>query len=133
LPGPQSVQAALPVIGLYLPATQLVQVPPFVPVNPPLQEQLEAALLPAGESESGLHGKHVLLDVCPDPAEYLPAPQSSQLPLPVAGLYLPPTHSKHAPPSGPVVPAMHTHFEAAPLPAGAFEFAGHTEQALPCT
>ena len=38
---PQSVQATLPLLVLYLPATQVEQTPPSGPVNPALHVQVE--------------------------------------------------------------------------------------------
>ncbi len=62
--------------------------------------------------------------VCPVVFPYLPAPQSVQLPLPDAGLYLPATHVVHVPPSGPVNPALQIQLVKAALPAGELEFDG---------
>jgi hypothetical protein len=49
LPAPQSVHAALPVLILYLPATQAEQTPPFGPVNPVLHVQAAMTVLELGE------------------------------------------------------------------------------------
>jgi hypothetical protein len=51
VPTRQSVQVALPVIVLYLPATQTVHVPPFGPVKPRLHVQAARAELAVGELE----------------------------------------------------------------------------------
>jgi hypothetical protein len=74
---------------LYLPATQIAQVPPFVPVKPALQAQSVAASLPAGEFEFAWHAEQVVSDVCPTAAEYLPLGQKVQAAEPVEVLYVP--------------------------------------------
>jgi hypothetical protein len=45
-------------------------------------------------------------------------------------LYLPGSHFTHVPPSSPVLPMLHRQSVAVLLPTGAYEFAGHAEQAL---
>ena len=40
-------------------------------------------------------------------------------------MYFPATHSAHAPPSGPVAPALHVQLSIAPAPSGDHEWAGH--------
>jgi len=54
--------------------------------------------------------------------EYLPASHSAQAAEPGELLYLPAPHASHAPPSGPVYPALHWHLA---LPAALPEKAGH--------
>ena len=50
--------------------------------------------------------------------EYLPAPQSVHVAGPVDVLYFPATQFEHAPPSGPVHPALQIQLAKVPLPAG---------------
>ena len=50
---------------------------------------------------------------------YVPAEQSAQEALPAVFLYFPATQALHAPPSGPVNPALHLQPVPAMLPAGA--------------
>ena len=58
--------------------------PPFGPVDPVLQVQLVKAALPAGELEFDGQTLHVELAAAPTAAEYVPAPQSVQVAVPVA-------------------------------------------------
>ena len=71
--------------------------------------------LPAGELDPEgqlLHG--------PAPDEVLNLPEGQLLhdPAPVVSLYSPGAQGEHAPPSGPVKPALHVQSEASSLPAG---------------
>ena len=102
----QSVQTALPVVVLYLPATHAVHGPPLGPVNPTLQVQAMRVKLAIGELELVGHVRQVVATVAPTVVEYVPAPQSVQTALPVAILYFPATHAVHGPPLGPVYPAL---------------------------
>jgi len=54
--------------------------------------------------------------------------QLSQLPDPVAFLYLPWSHAAHAPPSGPEYPALQAHFVIAMLALGECAFVGQSLQ-----
>jgi hypothetical protein len=65
LPAKQSVHATLPVLILYLPATQAEQTPPFGPVNPALQVQSPAAELALYEMELEGHVIQVVAIVAP--------------------------------------------------------------------
>ena len=78
--------------SMYAPAGQTEQAPPLGPENPALQLHAVKEELPAAASEFVGHAEHVLSDVCPVPAEYLPAPQSVQASDPCADLYFPATH-----------------------------------------
>jgi len=108
-PAPQSVHASLPLPALNLPAAQSTHAPPSGPVEPALQTHAVAAALPAREAELAGHAWHVASAVAPAASEYLPASQSVHSALPVPALNLPAAQSTHAPPSGPVEPALHTH------------------------
>jgi hypothetical protein len=103
-PAPQSVHVALPVLILYLPATQALQGPPLGPVNPALQVQAARAVLGLGEFELLGHATQVASTVACELDEYFPAPQSVHVALPVLVLYFPATQAVHEP-SGPVYPA----------------------------
>jgi hypothetical protein len=115
----QSVHSTAPVIPLYFPAAQAVQVPPFDPVNPTLQIQANKVTLPPGDTEPdgqftqvptpvaprtieyelAPQSMHVLAKEAPTAAEYLPAPQSTQelaTVAPVVVRYLPAPQSVHA-------------------------------------
>ena len=81
----QSLHKADPADALYFPATHAVQIPPSGPVDPVLQVQFFKAALPAGDLAFDGQPLHV------------PAPQSVQLPLLAADLYLPSTHAVHVP------------------------------------
>jgi hypothetical protein len=93
--------------------------PPFGPVDPVLQVQLVKAALPAVELEFDGQALHVELVEAPTAAEYVPAPQSVQVAVPVNVLYFPATHAVHGPPSGPENPALQVH--EVTLPGGALE------------
>ena len=58
------------------------------------------------------------------------AAQSVQASPPAASLYLPATHASHAPPSGPVYPALHMQAVEAVLAAGESDSEGHSVQDL---
>jgi hypothetical protein len=105
VPAAQSVHAALPILILYLPATQAEQTPPFGPVNPALQVQSPAAELALNEIE--FEG------------------QSVHATLPVLILYLPATQAEQTPPFGPVNPALQVQSPAAELALYEIEFEGH--------
>ena len=85
-----------------MPAPHATQSPPSGPVYPALHVQSDAAALPAGELESVGQTVHTLFDVAASVVEYVPAPQSVQLPDPVSALWVPATHAEQALPSGPV-------------------------------
>ena len=125
LPASQSVHSALPVPALNLPAIQSTHAPPSGPVEPALHTHAVAVVLAAGEAELSGHAWHVASSVAPAVSEYLPASQSVHSSLPVPALNLPATHSTHAPPSGPVEPALQTHAIAAVLAVGEAELSGH--------
>ena len=71
---------------------------------------------------------HVDSAVWPRDVEYLPAPQSVHAAEPAVVLYLPATHCEHAPPSGPVQPALQVQSTSASLAEGALVFAGQVWQ-----
>ena len=102
----QSVQIALPVAILYVPATHAEQTPPSGPVNPTLQVHAARAELPSGELELPGHVTQAAASVAPVVVEYVAAAQSAQTALPVPILYLPTTHAEQTPPSAPVYPAL---------------------------
>ncbi len=90
---PQSVHASLPALVLYFPATHVVHVPPFAPVNPALQVQAARAELASGELELAGHVIHVVEIVAPVLVEYVPVEQSVHTALPV--VYFPAMHAVH--------------------------------------
>ena len=57
--------------------------------------QLVKTALPAGELEFDGHAMHVELDEDHTAVEYVPAPQSVQVAVPVNALYFPDTHAEH--------------------------------------
>jgi hypothetical protein len=115
-PAEQSVQTALPVVILYLPAAQDVHVPPSGPVNPTLHVQAVEAVLGPGELELPGHDKQADSTVAPWVPKYFAAAQSVHAALPVLILYLPAAHGEHALPSGPVDPALQVQPAAAEQP-----------------
>jgi hypothetical protein len=78
----------------------------------------------AGELEFGGQALHVELAEAPTASEYVPAPQSAQVTVPVNVLYFPATHAAHGPPFGPVDPVLQVQLVKAALPAGELEFDG---------
>ena len=89
--------------------------------------QSSAESLPCAETVSPGQRLHACSDVPPLSEENLPAAQSVQASSPIAALYFPATQTTHVSPFGPVKPALQTQAEAAALPAGANEFAGHAK------
>ena len=87
LPGTQTAQGRDPVLFLYVPAAQLMQVPPSGPVKPWSHTQSCTSSLAAAELEFTGHRLHTF-----DPT---------------VALYLPASHAAHCPPSGPVYPLLH--------------------------
>ncbi len=106
VPDPQSVHTALPLLGLYFPATQTLHGPPFGPVNPVLHMQAARAELASGELELVGHVMHVVEIVAPVLVEYVPDPQSVHTVLPLLGLYFPARQVAHPPPDT-YVPGAH--------------------------
>jgi hypothetical protein len=127
LPATQCVHAALPVAPLYFPETHRVHVPPSGPDDPALQMQAAKAELPAVESESVGHPRHVESAAAPTDVEYLPETQSVHVSEPGAALNFPATHCVHNPPLGPDEPALQMQAAKAELPAGASELDGHSK------
>ena len=129
LPRVQSLQGTDPVEALYLPATHSVHEPPSSPEDPALQVQA-VKTEPSVESEFIGHTTQAYSAAAASVLQYLPAKQAVQAASPAKALYLPATHPTHVPPLGPVKPAVHIQPEAAALPAGAFECAGHAKHVL---
>jgi hypothetical protein len=81
-----------------------------------------------GELELPGHARQVDATVEAVAPEYVPAPQLVHVALPLAILYVPPPHSKHVPPSGPVDPALQVQAARAELMLGELELSGHVTQ-----
>jgi len=105
-----------------------VQLAPFGPDDPELQEQLVKAELPTGEMEIVGHLRHVCAAVAPTEIEYVPASHSVHTADPVDGLYLPGTHVVHIPPSCPLEPISQTQAVIFTLALGDTEFDWHRLQ-----
>lgn len=120
---------ALPLIVLYLPATQVEHTPPSGPVNPALQIQATTSVLDVAEFEFVGHVKHTDDVLAPTVVEYVPTPQSVHAALPLLVLNLPEMHSVHEP-SGPVLPGEQGNLQASidELELGEIEFSGHDMQ-----
>jgi hypothetical protein len=85
--------------------------------------------LPAGEEELPGQGEHEAL---PAASLYVPAPHGEHEAMPAASLCVPAPHDTHAPPLGPVYPALHKHAWISTLPAGEEELQGQGEhEAMP--
>ena len=85
----QAVHTQLLLLDQYSPALQELhgeQSSPLAPVKPVLQIQSERALLRASEVLFAGQSEHTPDDDCPVDGEYLPAPQSVQLPGPCSSL-----------------------------------------------
>jgi hypothetical protein len=118
LPAWQSLQAADPVVGLYIPAAHAEHESPG-PVYPALQKQLA---LPAFESA---FDSQAAQPTAAASTAYVPATQSTQAAEPKAALKVPDWHGEHWP-LDPVYPASQAH---SVLPASEFEFIAHSWQA----
>ncbi len=123
-----SVHTCEPSVFLYVPVTQDKQAPPFESVYPALYAQLATAGLPAGDLEFVGHARHVSANVAATVVEYVPAVPSVHNAVPASILYLPAIQSVHAPPSGPVHPALHVQAARAELAIGELELLGHARQ-----
>ncbi len=93
------MHTALPLVVLYLPATQDVQVPPSGPVRPaahagfthPFTDDVPLTeFVPAGQV------KHVDDEVAPIASEYVLTPQFIHFELELSALYVPLGHGRHA-------------------------------------
>jgi len=96
----QNSQSADPVLALYFPATHPKHAPPvpLFPVYPALHAQSVISLLPRGDPVLLAHSRQTLDNVALTVVEYVLIPQSVQMAEPLAVLYLPATHPKHATP-----------------------------------
>jgi len=109
VPALQSVHVPTPDSGLYFPTEHRVQSDGPVPDDPALQVHNAKAPLAAGELEFVGQVRHVEPATAPTAVEYVPAPQSEHVAVPVDALYFPATHWVHVPPLGPDAPALHVH------------------------
>jgi len=141
---PQSVQASLPVVVLYLPATHAAHDPPFGPVNPALQAQAVPVVLELGAFEFEGHDKQVDAALAPILFEYVltghsrqvlacvkeywPAPQSVQAALPVTDLNLPGVQAVQTPTTAPEKPVSQKQSAIDALPLDELEPTGHDTQ-----
>lgn len=96
------VHATLPVVSLYVPVTHAMHETPSGPVKPALHVHAALAELATGELELVWHARQVVATVAATTVEYFAAVQSVHATLPVAVLYFPATHARHAPPLGPL-------------------------------
>ncbi len=128
----QSVQSALPICALNVPATHARQGPPSAPVYPRLHKQ--TALEPP-DCEFAGQLEHAPTDVAPATAENVLAEQLVHTAAPITGLYVPGTHRAHGPPFGPLAPVLHVQLVTTELPTVAEKlFAGQSAQlSLPLT
>jgi len=115
-----------PATSLYVPAAQMVQGPALGPMDPALQIQSAAVVLPAGAFELSLQASQFARAVLPMTVEYVPTGQFSQALVPGLGLYLPAKHSTHVPPSGPDDPALHLQSFSSLLPTSECDRSGQT-------
>jgi hypothetical protein len=132
VPAVQCVQAAVPVVGLYVPAAHVEHIPSG-PVYPGsqgshIQELMDE--LAMEEVEPAGHARHVSVVVAAGVAEYMPAAQSAHTALPVVVLYLPATHAVHVPPFGPEKPALQVHTNTVELASGELELVGHARHVV---
>ena len=96
----QTSHAADPVLALYFPAIHPLHAPPVppFPVYPALHAQSVISSLPRGDPVFVAHNRQTLDTVALTVVEYVLTPQSVQRAEPLAVLYLPATHPKHATP-----------------------------------
>ena len=78
-----------------------------------------------------LKQRSIFIDIIPATGAYVPAAHGEQLPEPVASLYVPAPHARHAKPSASAVyPAMHVQSVSALLPTTVeLVCAGHAKHA----
>lgn len=124
VPAAQSVQATLPPLVLYFPATHAEHVPPFAPVNPALHVQESRAGLEAGAF--AFEGQFKQVDKAL--VEYFPLEQFEQAVVPLTFLNLPAMHAVHVPPFAPVNPTLQVQAVMAVLATGEVAFEGHFVQ-----
>jgi len=108
--------------------------PPFGPIEPALQVQSAASVLPAGALELPVQASQCARAVLPRTVEYVPAGQFSQALGPGVGLYVPAKHSAHVPPSGPEDPALHVQSLSSLLPTAECDRSGqavHESKVVP--
>ena len=117
----QTVQSALPICVLKVPATQARQGPPSGPVYPLLQTH---TALDTPDCEFALQFEHAELAVAPVTLENVFAEQFRHADVPVTVLYLPGTHNAHGPPFGPLAPVLHVQAVTAELLATELELSG---------
>jgi len=118
----QSVQSALPICALNVPATHARQGPPSGPVYPLLHTH--TALDPP-DCEFAGQLEHAELAVAPATAENVLAEQLVHTAAPITGLYVPGTHRAHGPPFGPVAPVLQVHAVITELPKTQLDISGH--------
>ena len=150
LPAAQSVHAGLPRSELYVPGGHALQARPVVFVvtavvfgagaYPALQLQNDKDSLPvpivlesAGHAVQAeapaaacvwiAHVTHAAALAAASVGDAVPAAQDVQASVPFVALYLPAVQLRHA--SSPVYPSPHRQSAVLPLPAGAYELAGH--------
>lgn len=111
-------------VDLYVPAGQIVHVPPSCPVYPALH--LHAPDPAPGGTEYEFAGQLEHFDEAS--LLYLPAPHTTQEAVPVCDLKYPAGHEGQGPPFGPVCPAVHTHCVLMLLPLGDVVLTGHARQ-----
>ena len=128
VPTSQSLQIALPLNILYLPAGHSVHVPPFGPVNPGLQVQLDIVVHPLHDAPelTGQLPEHTVADV---DNWNLPASQLLHGIFDTTLLNFPAAQLIHILPLG-LYPALHWHAAIEVLAIGAVEKAVHTVHGL---
>jgi hypothetical protein len=143
----QEVQAALPLVALYLPTSQLEHDPPSGPLNPALHTHPVMTLLPAEDTECMGQDVHVLEPaaanelaahreqvngvVAATAAEKVPAGQEVQAPEPSVSLNFPERHTLQRPPFSPVYPLLQRQSCIDTLPAADIVLAGHEPEQTP--
>jgi hypothetical protein len=85
-----------------------------------MHEQSTSSSLVAAEAVWFGHARHTLARTAPASRPYVPAEQLLHDALPGSSLYCPASHWAHAPPAGPVAPALHEQSVRASLALGAF-------------
>jgi hypothetical protein len=125
----QFAHVPMPAPVLYVPATHATHASPYsAPECPALQEQLVRLVLASNENVFAGQSRHMLCAVAAGSVPYLPAAQFVHASLPLSELYVPGGHASQPPAvafGNDTYPGPHRQSAIVPLPAGAYELAGH--------
>jgi len=116
VPSSHTLQGDDPASALKKPGVQGSQMPSLL-------EEHSCCCCPPGHWRVG-QSTHALESFAASDVEYFPASHCTHADDPLVALYPPALHAPHAPPSGPVYPALQRHSDSEVLPSGDVESAG---------